>query len=89
MKKLEKLKDLVLNEVEIYINENINEFEFIVDLNDINNWFFNENLLYISIDECCDIFIRDKDDLIIEKIYNDDYFLKKVKLDDCFLYIIM
>jgi len=93
MKDLKKLKDLVLNEVEIYINENEDKFEFIVDFNNIDNWSFDEKDNNICLEECCNVFIRNEDDLEIENKYNDDndddeYNLKKIYLDDYILYII-
>jgi hypothetical protein len=91
MKDLEKLKDLVLNELEIFIDENKDEFEFFIDLNNIDYWSFDEEDNSINIDECGSIFIRDKDDLSFESDYNADdfYIVKKVYVDKYALYIVM
>ena len=87
---LEKLKELVLEEVKLFVEENRDEFEFIVDLDDIDCWFIDEKDNSICIDECCNVFIRDEDDLELEEGYSDDYyFLKKVYLNDVILYIVM
>ena len=90
MKNIKDLRELVLEEVELFIEENRDEFEFIVDLDDIDNWSFSEEDGCVSIDECCNVFVRLGDDLKIEEGYSDDdSFLKKVCNGDFVFYIVM
>jgi len=90
MKNIKDLRELVLEEVKIFIEENEDEFEFIVDLDDMDNWSFSEEDGCVSIDECCNVFIRLGDDLKIEEGYSeDDTFLKKVENGDLVFYISM
>jgi hypothetical protein len=78
----------IIKEVEIFIDENINEFEFIVDINDSELYEidFNDNSFNMS--ECCSVFIREKEDKNIEKEYKDNI-MKKVIKDNFILYIIL
>jgi len=78
----------IIKEVEIFIDENYNEFEFIVDIND-NEYYeidFEDNSFNIS--ECCSVFIRKEDDENIEKEYKDGI-IKKVIKNDFILYIVI
>jgi hypothetical protein len=77
----------IIEEVEIFIDENIEEFEFIVDIYDNERYeinFFDNSL---EIDECCTVFIREEDDKKIEKEYKDDI-IKKVIKNNSVLYIV-
>jgi hypothetical protein len=77
----------VIEEVEIFIDENIDEFEFIVDIYDNELYeinFFDNSL---EIDECCTVFIREEDDKKIEKEYKDNI-IKKVIKNNSVLYIV-
>jgi hypothetical protein len=77
----------IIKEVEIFIDENYNEFEFIVDIND-NEYYeidFKDNSFNIS--ECCSVFIRKEDDENIEKEFEDNI-IKKVIKNDFILYIV-
>ena len=77
----------IIEEVEIFIDENIEEFEFIVDIYDNELYeinFFDNSL---EIDECCTVFIREEDDKKIEKEYKDNI-IKKVIKNNSVLYIV-
>jgi hypothetical protein len=77
----------IIEEVEIFIDENIDEFEFIVDIYDNELYeinFFDNSL---EIDECCTVFIREEDDKKIEKEYKDNI-IKKVIKNNSVLYIV-
>jgi hypothetical protein len=77
----------IIEEVEIFIDENIEEFEFIVDIYDNELYeinFFDNSL---EIDECCTVFIREEDDKKIEKEYKDGI-IKKVIKNNSVLYIV-
>ncbi len=78
----------IIKEVEIFINENENEFEFIVDFYDSEYYDidFEDNSFNIS--ECCSVFIRKEDDENIEKEYKDGI-MKKVIKNDFILYIVI
>jgi hypothetical protein len=82
-----KVKEII-KEVSIFVDENINEFEFVVDIENVGFWEidFNDNIF--SIDECCNVFIRKEDDKNIEEKYKDNV-MKKVIKEDCILYIVM
>jgi hypothetical protein len=77
----------IIKEVEIFINENENEFEFIVDFEDSEYYDidFEDNSFNIS--ECCSVFIRKEDDENIEKEFEDNI-MKKVIKNDFILYIV-
>ena len=65
----------IIEEVEIFIDENIEEFEFIVDIYDNELYeinFFDNSL---EIDECCTVFIREEDD---KKIYGQTWTVGKM-----------
>jgi hypothetical protein len=83
----------IIEEVEIFIEENENEFEFIVDINnnDINNneyYEINFNDNSFNIDECCSVFIREEDDKNIEKEYKDNIMKKVIKNNYYIIYCI-
>jgi len=77
----------IINEVEIFINENLNEFEFIVDINDSEYYEIDFNNNSFNIIECCSVFIREEDDENIEKEYKDNI-IKKVIKNNFILYIV-
>ena len=78
----------VIKEVSLFIDENINEFEFIVDINNFENIEIDFNDNSINIIECCNVFIRKEDDKEIENEYKDDI-MKKVIVDGFILYIVL
>lgn len=51
--------ELIKNEVEKFINENVNEFEFIVDINDFSRWELNIDGWGVGISECVNVYFRD------------------------------
>jgi hypothetical protein len=77
----------VLAEVELFIDENIDEFEFIVDMNDLHNIEIDFSDNSINITECCSVFVREEEDKVIEELYKDGV-IKKVIKDSYILYII-
>ena len=77
----------IIEEVEIFIDENIDEFEFIVDIYDNELYEINVFDNSLEIDECCTVFIREEDDKKIEKEYKDDI-IKKVIKNNSVLYIV-
>jgi hypothetical protein len=77
----------IINEVEIFINKNLNEFEFIVDINDSEYYEIDFNNNSFNIIECCSVFIREEDDKNIEKEYKDNI-IKKVIKNNFILYIV-
>jgi hypothetical protein len=81
-----KVKEII-EEVEIFINENINEFEFIVDIYDIDYYEMDFNDNSFNINECCSVFIRENEDKNIEKEYKDNI-MKKVIKNNYILYIV-
>jgi hypothetical protein len=81
-----KVKEII-EEVEIFINENINEFEFIVDIYDIDYYEMDFNDNSFNIIECCSVFIRENEDKNIEKEYKDNI-MKKVIKNNYILYIV-
>ena len=78
----------IIKEVSIFVDENINEFEFVVDIKNVEYYEIDFNDNSFSIDECCNVFIRKEDDKNIEEKYKDNV-MKKVIKDDCILYIVM
>ena len=81
---------LLLNEIEKFINEFEDEFEFIVDINDIDKWDIDFEDKSFIIEECCSVSIRESDDKELEKwIKEDDLISKKVKIGNYILYIVM
>jgi hypothetical protein len=77
----------VLAEVELFIDENINEFEFIVDINNLENIEIDFSDNSINIMECCSVFVRGEEDKVIEEIYKGCV-IKKVIKGSYILYII-
>jgi hypothetical protein len=77
----------VLAEVELFIDENIDEFEFIVDMNDLHNIEIDFSDNSINITECCSVFVRGEEDKVIEEIYKGCV-IKKVIKGSYILYII-
>jgi hypothetical protein len=81
---------LLLNEIEKFINEFEDEFEFIVDINDIDKWDIDFDNRCFMIEECCSVSVRENDDKELEKwIKEDDLVSKKVKINNYILYIVM
>jgi hypothetical protein len=78
----------VIKEVNLFIDKNINEFEFIVDINNFENIEIDFNDNSINIIECCSVFIREKDDKKIENEYKDNI-MEKVIVDGFILYIVL
>jgi hypothetical protein len=81
---------VLMNEVEKFVNKYEDEFEFIVDYNDVDRWEidFKNNCLNIS--ECCSVFVREEEDKELKKWFReDDIFNKKVKVDNYILYLII
>jgi len=77
----------VLAEVELFIDENIDEFEFIVDMNDLHNIEIDFSDNSINITECCSVFVRGEEDKVIEEIYKGCV-IKKIIKGSYILYII-
>jgi hypothetical protein len=77
----------VIEEVNLFIDENIDEFEFIVDINDFENIEIDFSDNSINIIECCSVFVREEEDKVIEELYKDGV-IKKVIKDSYILYII-
>jgi hypothetical protein len=87
----------IIKEVEIFIDEIYNEFEFIVDINDNeyyeidfedNSFNISERITSSASFKCCSVFIRNEKDDEIEKKYKDDV-MKKVIKNNCILYIVI
>lgn len=79
----------IIKEVSLFIDENINGFEFVVDINNFENIEIDFSDNSINIIECCSVFIRKEDDKKIEKEYKNDNIMKKVIVDNFILYIVM
>ena len=77
----------VIKEVNLFINENIDEFEFIVDINNFENIEIDYNDDSINIMECCSVFVREKRSDVIDELYKNDI-MKMVIKDNYILYII-
>ena len=82
-----KVKEII-EEVEIFINENEDEFEFIVDIYDDEYYEIDFNDNSFNINECCSVFIRENEDENIEKEY-EDCIMKKVIKNNFILYIVL
>lgn len=81
---------LLLNEIKKFINEFESEFEFIVDINDIDRWIIDFKNNEFGIEECCSVSIKESDDIEFENwIIEDNIVSKKVKIDKYILYIII
>jgi hypothetical protein len=78
----------IIKEVSLFIDENINEFEFIVDVNNFENIGIDFDNNVININECCNVFIRKEDDDELKKLY-EGFIVKKVIVDDFLLYIVL
>jgi hypothetical protein len=79
--------NVVLAEIELFIDENIDKFEFVVDMNDLHNVEIDFSDNSINVTECCSVFVREKEDKVIEKFYQDNT-MKKVIKDNYILYIV-
>jgi len=77
----------VIEEVNLFIDENIDEFEFIVDINDFENIEIDFSDNSINIIECCSVFVREEEDKVIEELYKGCV-IKKVIKGSYILYII-
>jgi hypothetical protein len=80
-----KVKELLIK----FIDSNIDEFEFIVDINNEDYWEINFEDRCINLIECCSIYIREIEDDILEKYLNDDEFVMEKVKDGNFIYYIM
>jgi len=78
----------IIEEVSKFIDENVNEFEFIVDINNLELLSFDINDLSFNISECCNVFVRKLGDNSIEEEYID-YIVKKVYKGDLILYLVI
>ena len=57
----------IIKEISIFVDENINEFEFVVDIENVGYWEIDFNNNSFGIGECCNVFIRKEDDKNIEE----------------------
>jgi hypothetical protein len=83
--KFVKVKEII-KEVKIFIEENYNEYEFIVDINCVEVYeidFINNCFIIL---ECCNVFVREEEDKDLEKEYEDDV-IKKIIKNGFILYI--
>jgi len=79
---------VLMNEIEKFIEEFNDEFEFVVDIEDMDLWEIDFENKSFNISECCSVFVRENDDDYFEKWFvEEDIVNKKVKLDNCVLYI--
>jgi len=78
----------IIKEVSVFIDENINEFEFIVDFDNSEYYEIDFEDNSFNINECCSVFIRKEDDRNIEEKYKNDV-MKKVIKNDVILYIVI
>jgi hypothetical protein len=81
---LKRIKELVWK----FIDNNIDEFEFIIDLNNIDYWEIDFENKEINITECCIVFIREYDDEELDKLLVDNNWGEKIK-DENIIYYIM
>jgi hypothetical protein len=81
---LKRIKELVWK----FIDNNIDEFEFIIDLNNIDYWEIDFENKEINITECCIVFIREYDDEGLDKLLVDNNWGEKIK-DENIIYYIM
>ena len=77
----------VIKEVNLFIDENIDEFEFIVDINNFENIEIDFKDNSINILECCSVFVREEKSDDIEELYKDNV-IKMIIKDNYVLYII-
>jgi hypothetical protein len=77
------VKELI-DEISIFIDENKDAFEFIVDIYDIENWEIDFNDDSFNIWECCSVFVRVGED---EGLENGFEICKKVKKNGYILYL--
>jgi len=77
----------IIEEISDFINENTDEFEFVVDINNLDLWEFDFNDLSFNIRECCNIFVRELEDNSIEKEYSESV-IKKVYKNNLILYLV-
>jgi len=83
---LKDVKDLVNK----FINSNIDEYEFVIDNNNLDYWEINYDKKEINISECCSVYIREIEDKELESYFNDDEFIiNKYVLNDLIIYILM
>jgi hypothetical protein len=77
----------IIEELSKFINENISEFEFVVDFNNLEYWEFDFNNLNFNVSECCSIFVRELEDNNIEEKYSNNI-IKKVYKNNLILYFV-
>jgi len=79
---------VLMNEIEKFIEEFNDEFEFVVDIENMELWEIDFENKSFNINECCSVFVRENDDDYFENWFKEeDIVNKKVKLDNCILYI--
>ena len=81
---LKRIKELVWR----FIDNNIDEFEFIIDLDNIDYWEIDFKNKEINITECCIVFIREYDDEELDKLLVDNNWGEKIK-DENIIYYLM
>jgi hypothetical protein len=81
---LKRIKELVWR----FIDNNIDEFEFIIDLDNIDYWEIDFENKEINITECCIVFIREYDDEELDKLLVDNNWGEKIK-DENIIYYLM
>ena len=78
----------IVSEVSKFIDENINEFEFVKDLNDINNYTFDIEGKYIGIEECCNIYFKDIFENEIKNNLDEEVVYKNIMINGVKLVIV-
>jgi hypothetical protein len=78
----------VVSEVSKFINENVNEFEFVKDLNDVNNYTFDIEGKYIRIEECCIIYFKDIFENEIKNNLDEEVICKNIIINGVKLVIV-
>ena len=69
-------------------DENINEFEFVKDLNDINNYVIDIEGRYIGIEECCNIYFKDIFESEIKNNLDEEVIYKNIMINGVKLVIV-
>jgi hypothetical protein len=83
---LGKVKELVST----FIDDHIDEFEFVIDLNNFDYWDINYDEKEINITECCTVFVREVEDETLNGYLNDDEFvIDKIRSNGFIFYIMM
>lgn len=83
---LGKVKELVST----FIDDHIDEFEFVIDLDNFDYWDINYDKKEINIIECCTVFVREVEDEILNGYLDgDEYIIDKIRSNDFIFYIMM